>query len=145
MGLSYGNGGSDLYVLFLYVILEQPRGQMSKGVHGNNLFGITPLWKGANVHRGFGIGEVGPMVDVKILARHSERMVDGVGASMGADGYIRQFLNRKSKDSTATYHYGDGWCSYAWTQRRGLLQQDRYGPIPWGGDRCRLDGDTRLR
>jgi hypothetical protein len=46
-------------VVLLYGVLEQPRSEMSPGVHGNNLLGVSPLRERANVRRRLGVGEVG--------------------------------------------------------------------------------------
>lgn len=82
-------------VVLLDGVLEQPRGQMSPGVHGNNLLGVSPLRERANVRGRLGVGEVGtvyallvmifglgskdiPVIGVQFVAGNGEGIVDRV-------------------------------------------------------------------
>jgi hypothetical protein len=82
-------------VVLLDGVLEQPRGEMSPGVHGNNLLVVSPLRERANVRGRLGVGEVGtvntllvmvyeletqviPVVGVQFVAGNGEGIVDRV-------------------------------------------------------------------
>lgn len=59
---------------------------MSKRVHGYNLFRIRPRGKWANIGGWLGIGKIRLVVHIKVLAGNGKSVVDGIGASVCANG-----------------------------------------------------------
>ena len=60
---------------------------MTVRIHGNNLLWISPCWEGTDLGGRLGVGEVGLVGDVEVLARHGKRVINGVGASVRANSY----------------------------------------------------------
>lgn len=86
-------------VVLLDGVLEQPRGEMSPGVHGNNLLGVSPLRERANVRGRLGVGEVGtvkaPLVmDFRI----------GYKGHTGGRRSIRYWRRRGHSRSSTNHH-----------------------------------------
>jgi hypothetical protein len=101
---------------------------MTVRVHGNNLLRIPPCRKGADLGGGLGVGKVGLVSDVEVLARDGKRVVDGVGASVRSDSWSTSV--KETKIDHTTYHYVYGWCQGVWTRRQDLEQRDPYVPSP---------------
>jgi hypothetical protein len=80
-------------------VLEQPRGEMSKGVHSDDLLGIRPCWKWSNVSSRFGVGEIRFVVSVELLRADGESVVDAVRATVGTNGVASANCGRATSDN----------------------------------------------
>ena len=81
-----GTGRERAHAVFrLHGVLEKPRHLMAPGVHGHYLLLVAPLGEGPDVDGWLGIGEVGSMIGLELLAGHGQRIVDRVRATVRAD------------------------------------------------------------
>jgi hypothetical protein len=61
-----------LAIFRIHSALEKPWGKMAKGVHGNNLLLVRPLWEGANIRRRLSIREIRSAVCYNSTSRNRE-------------------------------------------------------------------------
>lgn len=58
---------------------------MPPRIHSHNLLLVAPLGERSDGHGGFGVGVIGLVVVGELARGEGEGVVDGVGASVGAD------------------------------------------------------------
>jgi hypothetical protein len=87
-----GNSGTNLDILLVYVIIVQPRGQMTQGIHGNDLLGVGPLREGANGCGRLSVSEIGLVINLEVLNCDGKSVVDTIGTTMGANCYLGRRL-----------------------------------------------------
>lgn len=93
MSFRDGNGGTNLDILLVYVIIVQPRGQMAQGIHGDDLLGVGPLREGANGRGRFSVCEIGLVINLEVLNCDSKSVVDTIGTAMGTNCYLGRRLD----------------------------------------------------
>jgi hypothetical protein len=74
---------SNVDIVLLNRVLEQPWSKMSPRVHCDNLLAVSPLRKGANVGGRLGVGEVGSVIAIQLLAGNRKRIVNRIRTTMG--------------------------------------------------------------
>ena len=62
---------------------------MAEGVHRYNLLLVGPLGKRTDCNSWFCVCEVGPVLDVEVLARYCESVIDRIRASMRTDRWSK--------------------------------------------------------
>jgi hypothetical protein len=86
-------------VVLLDGVLEQPRSEMSPGVHGNNLLGVSPLRERANVRGRLGVGEVGTVNTLLVMD-----FCVGIKRHTGGRRSIRCWQRRGHSRSSTNHH-----------------------------------------
>lgn len=99
---SDGDGGPDLDIFLVHGPLEQPRRKMAIWIHGNDLLLVVPLRERSNAGSGLGVGEIGLVCDVEVLASDSKRVVDRIRASVSSNCCIKSV---KSLQNGYCCHY----------------------------------------
>jgi len=93
------DGGSDLDIFLVHHVFEQPRGKMSKRIHGDDFLGIRPCWEWPNVSSRLGVGEVRLVISVELLGADGESVVDAVRAAVGTNGVASADCGRTTSDN----------------------------------------------
>lgn len=86
VGLGNCDCWSDVDVLVLDYVIEQPGCKMAEGVHGDDLLFAVPCRKGTDAHRRFSVGEVRFVSQVQMVAGDGQGVVYGIGTSVSTDG-----------------------------------------------------------
>ena len=75
---------------------------MAIWIHGNDLLLVVPLRERSNAGSGLGVGEIGLVCDVEVLASDSKRVVDRIRASVSSNCCIKSV---KSLEKGYCCHY----------------------------------------
>ena len=102
MGSGHCDGGSDFDVFIVHHILEQPWGEVTKRIHGDDFLGVRPCWEWSDVSSRFGVGEVRFVVSVELLRADGESVVDAVRAAVGTNGIASANCGRTTSDNNGT-------------------------------------------
>lgn len=93
MGFRDGNSRTNLDILLVYVIIVQPRGQVTQGIHGDDLLGVGPLREGTNSRGRLSVSEIGLVIYLEVLNCNSKSVIDTIGTTMGTNCYLGRRLD----------------------------------------------------